>query len=93
VDFYHTTGHLSKAAEAIFGEKSPRGHPWYDTWREALKDHSLYSPHPSFAPLKGASRDTNSPRHGLRMREQSSRSSNETTTSCDIKSSWKKAFQ
>jgi hypothetical protein len=37
VDFYHTTEHLSKAAEAIFGAKSPRGHLWYEKWREALK--------------------------------------------------------
>jgi hypothetical protein len=39
VDFYHTTEHLSKAAEAIFGPKSPRARWWYDRWREALKTH------------------------------------------------------
>jgi hypothetical protein len=37
IDFYHTTEHLSKAAEAIFGAKSPRGQWWYNGWREALK--------------------------------------------------------
>jgi hypothetical protein len=37
VDFYHATEHLSKAAEAIFGAKSTRGHWWFDKWREALK--------------------------------------------------------
>jgi hypothetical protein len=38
VDFYHTAEHLSKAAEAIFGAKSPRGHWWYDRWRHELKN-------------------------------------------------------
>lgn len=37
IDFYHTTEHLSKAAEAIFGAKSVRGRKWYDEWRAALK--------------------------------------------------------
>jgi len=37
IDFYHTTEHLSKAAEAIFGAKSPAGNSWYHKWREALK--------------------------------------------------------
>jgi len=37
VDFYHTTEHLSRAAEAIFGAKSVRGRRWYDRWREDLK--------------------------------------------------------
>jgi len=37
LDFYHTTEHLSKAAEAIFGASSPAGQRWYHKWREALK--------------------------------------------------------
>lgn len=37
LDFYHTTEHLSRAAEAIFGAKSTRGRRWYDGWREELK--------------------------------------------------------
>jgi hypothetical protein len=37
VDFYHTSEHLSKAAEAIFGAKSARGRWWYNRWRDELK--------------------------------------------------------
>ena len=37
VDFYHTTEHLSKAAEAIFGASSEYGKRWYFKWRDALK--------------------------------------------------------
>lgn len=37
VDFYHTTEHLSRAAEAIFGASSEYGKRWYLKWREALK--------------------------------------------------------
>jgi hypothetical protein len=37
VDFYHTTEHLSKAAEAIFGASSEYGKRWYLKWRDALK--------------------------------------------------------
>jgi hypothetical protein len=37
IDFYHTTEHLSKAAEAIFGASSPEGKQWYTKWRDALK--------------------------------------------------------
>ena len=37
VDFYHTTEHLSKAAEAIFGTSSEYGKRWYLKWRDALK--------------------------------------------------------
>jgi hypothetical protein len=36
IDFYHTTEHLSKAAEAIFGASSPQAVQWYHKWREAL---------------------------------------------------------
>jgi hypothetical protein len=36
IDFYHTTEHLSKAAEAIFGASSTDGNRWYHKWREAL---------------------------------------------------------
>jgi len=37
VDFYPTTEHLSKAAEAIFGASSEYGKQWYLKWRDALK--------------------------------------------------------
>lgn len=37
VDFYHTTEHLSRAAEAIFGKSSEYGKRWYLKWRDALK--------------------------------------------------------
>lgn len=37
VDFYHTTEHLSKAAEAIFGASSAEGSRWYQRWRDVLK--------------------------------------------------------
>ena len=36
VDFYHTTEHLSKAAEALFGKSSPEAQKWYYRWRENL---------------------------------------------------------
>jgi hypothetical protein len=36
IDFYHTTEHLSKAAQAIFGESSPLATKWYQQWREKL---------------------------------------------------------
>jgi hypothetical protein len=32
VDFYHTTEHLSKAAEALFGKKSAAADDWYNKW-------------------------------------------------------------
>ena len=37
VDFYHTTEHLSRAAEAIFGKSSEYVKRWYLKWRDALK--------------------------------------------------------
>ena len=37
VDFYHTTEHLSKAAEALFGKGSPKGQRWYEKWRRRLQ--------------------------------------------------------
>lgn len=36
VDFYHTTEHLSKAAEALFGKSSSEAQQWYNKWREKL---------------------------------------------------------
>jgi hypothetical protein len=36
VDFYHTSEHLSRAAEAIFGKKSKAGEEWYDKWYDNL---------------------------------------------------------
>jgi len=37
VDFYHTTEHLSKAAEALFGKGSAKGQTWYEKWRRRLQ--------------------------------------------------------
>jgi hypothetical protein len=37
VDFYHTSEHLSKAAEALFGKGSPEATRWYENWYEKLK--------------------------------------------------------
>lgn len=37
VDYHHTTEHLSKAAEAIFGKGSPKAQHWYDKYRAKLK--------------------------------------------------------
>lgn len=36
VDFYHTTEHLSKAAEALFGKGNPQAQQWYDTYYDQL---------------------------------------------------------
>ena len=38
LDFYHATEHLSRAGEALFGEKSVSGKRWYDKYRERLRD-------------------------------------------------------
>jgi hypothetical protein len=40
VDFFHTTEHLSKAAEAIFGSSTDISQHWYSKWREKLKTDS-----------------------------------------------------
>ena len=36
IDYYHTTEHLSKAAEALFGKGSRGAAAWYDTYRVKL---------------------------------------------------------
>ena len=36
IDFFHTTDHLSNAAEAIFGQGNPEGDPWYESKRLLL---------------------------------------------------------
>ena len=36
IDFYHTTEHLAKAAEALFGAGSPPAQRWYDTYYQLL---------------------------------------------------------
>jgi len=36
IDFYHTTEHLSKASEALFGKNSSAGRKWYEKWRRLL---------------------------------------------------------
>lgn len=36
VDFYHTSEHLSWAAEAIFGKNSPAAKAWYEKWYDKL---------------------------------------------------------
>lgn len=38
LDFMHAAEHLSKAAEAIFGEKSIPGRRWYEKYKERLRD-------------------------------------------------------
>ena len=40
VDFFHTTEHLSRAAEVIFGKDTDVSQHWYDKWREKLKTDS-----------------------------------------------------
>lgn len=37
IDFYHTTEHLSLAAEAIFGKSSQKANQWYDKWYAKLQ--------------------------------------------------------
>ena len=36
IDFYHTTEHLSKAGEALFGKSSDQGKVWYNKYRKKL---------------------------------------------------------
>jgi hypothetical protein len=36
LDFYHTTEHLSKAGEALFGKSSASGTAWYNKYRQKL---------------------------------------------------------
>jgi hypothetical protein len=36
IDFFHTTDHLSNAAEAIFGPDNPEGNQWYESKRLML---------------------------------------------------------
>ena len=36
IDFFHTSDHLSNAAEAIFGKESPEGEEWYESKRSLL---------------------------------------------------------
>lgn len=36
IDFYHTSEHLSKSAELLFGKGSEKAQRWYDTYREKL---------------------------------------------------------
>lgn len=45
VDYHHTTEHLSRAAEALFGKGSEESQRWYDRYREILKedDHGARS--------------------------------------------------
>lgn len=38
LDFYHTTEHLSKAAEALYGKKSADAQSWFKTWRDQLSE-------------------------------------------------------
>lgn len=40
VDFYHTTEHLSKASEAIFGKSDSDGKAWYRKWYKKLQKES-----------------------------------------------------
>ena len=36
IDFYHTTEHLSKAAEALFGKESSEAKEWFEKYRKEL---------------------------------------------------------
>ena len=36
VDFYHTTEHLSEAAEILFGKKLAKAQSWYETYHHKL---------------------------------------------------------
>ena len=36
IDFFHTTEHLSNAAEAIFGQGDPEGKKWYESKKRVL---------------------------------------------------------
>ena len=38
LDFYHATEHLSKAAEAMYGEKTDLSKAYFSKWRERLKN-------------------------------------------------------
>jgi hypothetical protein len=38
IDFYHTTEHLSRAAEAIFGKSNQAGKKWYWKWYKKLQE-------------------------------------------------------
>jgi hypothetical protein len=38
VDYHHTTEHLSKAAESLFGKGSKEGQRWYERYAEVLKE-------------------------------------------------------
>jgi hypothetical protein len=41
IDYFHTTEHLSNAAEAIFGTNSPEGEKWYEAKRlQLLEDEN-----------------------------------------------------
>jgi hypothetical protein len=40
IDFYHTTEHLSKAGEALFGKSSDLGVAWYNKYRKKLLEDS-----------------------------------------------------
>jgi len=37
IDFFHTAEHLSKAAEAMYGQKTDKAQWWYWKWYKALK--------------------------------------------------------
>ena len=38
IDFYHTSEHLSLAAEALFGKSSPKAQKWYDKFYHRLQE-------------------------------------------------------
>jgi hypothetical protein len=45
IDFYHTSEHLSRAAEALFGKSSPEATAWYESWYDNLleSDDAAYA--------------------------------------------------
>lgn len=58
LDFYHATEHLSKAADAIYGEKTDISKAYYNKWRNRLKTDST-APTAILRSLKSAQQRNN----------------------------------
>lgn len=63
LDFYHATEHLSKAANAIYGEKTDISTAYYNKWRNRLKTESI-APTAILRSLKSAQQ-----RHNLSLKQ------------------------
>lgn len=59
IDFYHTSKHLSLAAEALFGKSSPKAQKWYDKFCHRLKEMETV-PKQVSVPCNTIERKTNS---------------------------------